>query len=207
MKFDLEFAGRIDDGPRRAALAMHALPEGDQAWILQQLPLAQRERLRDLVAELRSLGIPANRSFVEEMLAMPPGRPASSHAPSQEAPLAHADAVARLDAALVARVLKAEPPGVIAHLVDVQRWPWQDALLEQLGPAKRRRVEEALDGLRRSLRAKAPESLNRSLLAGLLARAQEEAPPPAPVAVQAATEAPTRSSRWRQALRRFGARA
>jgi hypothetical protein len=212
MKALLDVATQAQDGGRRAALAMHALRESDRAWILRQLPPAQREPLERLLAELKALAIPASPALVQEMLAAAPAAvklPAGAAAAPPDASASQLDALARLEAAQVARLVQAEPAGLIAQLLNVQHWPWQDALLEQLGVVKRRRVEEVLDTLRRRLRPKAPEALNRTLVTALLARAQAEAPrpvpPEAPIATRTAVQAWPR--RWRDAVaRRIGSR-
>lgn len=212
MKALLDVASQAQDGGRRAALAMHALREADRTWILRQLPPAQREQLERLLAELKALAIPASPALVQEMLAAAP----AAVKPQARAPAAQVDtwvsqldAIARLEAAQVARLLQAEPAGLIAQLLNVQHWPWQDAVLEQLGVVKRRRVEEVLDALRRRLRPKAPESLNRALVSALLARAQAEAPrpllPETPVPMRGSVQGWPR--RWRDAVaRRIGSR-
>lgn len=212
MKDLLGVTAQLQSGGRRAALAMHALREGDRAWILAQLPTAQRAQLEGLLAELKSLAIPASPALVEEMLAAAPVEAAkSSPAAPKTQPhtwTSQLDAIARLDAAQVARLVHDEPAGLIAQLLNVQHWPWQEALLEQLGVVKRRRVEEVLDTLRRRLRPPAPEALSRTLVAALLARAQAEAPTPAqPQAI--VTRPPVRAwpRRWRDAVaRRLGSR-
>lgn len=212
MKDLLGVTAQSQDGGRRAALAMHALREGDRVWILGQLPPAQREQLEGLLAELKSLAIPASPALVQEMLA---AAPVATAKPSAAAPKARPDAwssqldaIAQLEAAQLAHLVQAEPAGLIAQLLNIQHWPWQEALLEQLGVVKRRRVEEVLDTLRRRLRPRVPEALNRTLVAALLARAQAEVPRPAqPQAI--VTRAPVQAwpRRWRDAVaRRIGSR-
>ena len=46
---------------RQAALCLHGLASEDRQWLLSRLPDAHRAALRDLLAELESLGIPADR--------------------------------------------------------------------------------------------------------------------------------------------------
>ena len=200
MKALLDVASQAQDGGRRAALAMHALREADRSWILGQLPPAQREQLEGLLAELKALAIPASPALVQEMLAAAP----ADVKPQARAPAAQVDtwvsqldAIARLEAALVARLL------------NVQHWPWQEALLEQLGVVKRRRIEEVLDTLRRRLRPKAPEALNRALVSALLSRARAEAPQPVLPDAPAGARVPVQAwpHRWRDAVaRRLGSR-
>lgn len=113
---------------RRAALELHALPEGDRSWILAALPTAQRSSLEALLLELRDLGIPPEASLVA---AAAPRRDADSC-------LEHMNA-SRI--AALARILAEEPVGVTRALLAMRRWHWRDALLRELDP--QRRVELA----------------------------------------------------------------
>jgi hypothetical protein len=45
---------------RQAALCLHGLAPDDRRWLLNRLPDRHRAMLRDLLAELESLGIPAD---------------------------------------------------------------------------------------------------------------------------------------------------
>lgn len=167
---------------RRAALAVHALGPQDRAWLLGQLPLAQRERLVPLLEELQTLGIPPRRDLLDEAVLRSESSRAAVHATSSDAPSApprvgyaqQRAALGRVDASAVAKLLQNEPPGLIAQLLEVQAWPWRQPVLEQLGVVKRRRVEELLDGLRRQVRPKPPEALQRALVTGLCQRTVDE---------------------------------
>ena len=167
---------------RRAALAVHALGPQDRAWLLGRLPPAQRERLVPLLEELQALGIPPRRDLLDEAVLRRETQRAAVNVEVQEAPAAaprlgyvqQRAALAHVDASAVAKLLQNEPPGLIAQLLEVQAWPWRQAVLEQLGAVKRRRVEELLDGLRRQVRPKAPEALQRALVAGLCKRTVDE---------------------------------
>jgi hypothetical protein len=174
MNLPFDSSLRAHDESRRAALAMHALPEIDRAWILRQLPPAQRERLDALLGELKALAIPANRVLVQELLAEAVQTPAPAVQAAGETQQQF-EAIAGLEAALLSRVLQAEPVALIAHLLDLRRWPWHDTLLEQLGVVKRRRVEDALQALRAPARRATPERLHRSIVAVLSAHAAAEA--------------------------------
>lgn len=175
---------------RRAALTLHALGAADRTWLLAQLPPLQRERLQAMLGELEALGIPASRNLLKDLLgaADTPPRPGADVSPaaSIEAspPLGGAGfhqqqaVLSRMDPTVVARVLQTEPAGLIAQLLNIQAWPWRQAVLEQLGLVKRRRVEEFLDGLHRQVRPKAPEALHRSLVAAVYSRAVDAAGAP-----------------------------
>jgi hypothetical protein len=142
---------------RKAALLLHAMPRGDRQWLLEQLPEAERASLNDLLAELETLGIPADRRLLDEAMAPVRSGPSSS-APSPFGSSGRADATRgeRPDVTgqlrlledanpiRLAAVLRDEPPGLIVQLLGLREWPWRERLLAQLGAPKRRQVEERL---------------------------------------------------------------
>lgn len=166
---------------RRAALALHALGGADRAWVLGQLPPDQRERLQPLLRELADLGIPADRSLLADVLdaqpkALHPSRvdaPADDHESGQDGFARKRAALSRLEAGRMAALLQTEPAGLIAQLLHAHAWPWRQAVLEQLGAVKRRRVEEALDGLRRQMPPAVPQALHGALVDALHLRVMD----------------------------------
>jgi hypothetical protein len=62
-------AVEVTSGRRRAALTLHALAVQDRDWLLEQLPLQERLPLRELLAELKELGIPADAQTIRSALA------------------------------------------------------------------------------------------------------------------------------------------
>ena len=158
---------------RRAALALHALGETDRAWLLAQLPEDERNRLQSMLAELTALGISAARSLLHDVLQdVPHAQLATIAAESQHAvvgPSGQRTALARIEPEMAVRLLQTEPAGVIAQVLAIQNWPWRHAVLDQLGPVKRRRVEEFLGNLRLQVRSQ-PEALHQALIAALYGR-------------------------------------
>lgn len=123
-----------------AALVVHAMSESDRHWVLAQLPPAQRTALQGLLAELRDLGIPADPELLRNVVgnAKPaPSEPAwVDHAATQaHAPIRHASPVA------LVMLLAAEPPELVARLLAMQDWPWEQAVLEKLGDEQRRAIQ------------------------------------------------------------------
>lgn len=171
---------------RRAALTLHALGAADRAWLLAQLPRPQRERLQGMLQELETLGIPASHDLLQDLMGaagaagavpnpaagVPPPMPADVLPTSGGADFSQQQAaLSRMDAASVARVLQNEPAGLIAQLLSIHAWPWREAVLEQLGLVKRRRVEELLDSWRRQVRPSMPDALHRTLVEAVHGRA------------------------------------
>ena len=175
---------------RRAALTVHALHGHDRAWLLAQLSADDRRRLLPMLSELTALGITADPSLLADVdgpgavagaIESPQLRlaglvPVDAPGP-QDADQRFArqqTALGRLEPGLASRLLQAEPPGLIAQVLSIQAWPWRHVVLEQLGPVKRRRVQEDLDKLRRRVRPQ-PAALHRALVQALCSRSAEPA--------------------------------
>jgi hypothetical protein len=112
--------------PRRAALLVHAMSEGDREWVLGALPPHQRVELEILLDELRELGIPPDDALLREVF---------EAAVAQTVPATPVDRLYRLPADRVpalARVLQKEPPRLVATLLALRDWPWRSELLRSL---------------------------------------------------------------------------
>jgi hypothetical protein len=192
---------------KRAALLVHGMEVADREWLLGQLAPRDRGRMQGMLAELQTLGIPASRELLEGVVAAAGPRDVVSVADAGatvETPHVVADedqvlTTGRCSGAALARVLAHEPPELIAHLLDAQRWPWHGDLLARLDPAARADVEKALLRLRRAGHAPA-HALRRAALAGLAARL-----PVNDSAVENVDPAPSRRarlSRWWSTRRR-----
>jgi hypothetical protein len=162
---------------RRAALTVHALGRTDRVWLLAQLPAVERERLESMLEELAALGIPVDRGVLDEVVSSAPAEPAAPLAarvdtlPHKPVDFAQQQAaLSRVDPAVLVKLLHKEPAGLIARVLASHAWPWRQAVLEQLGPAKRRHIEELLDRLRRQVQPRAPESLHKALVEAVYSR-------------------------------------
>jgi len=119
------------NGLRRAALALHGLPEHDRHWVLERLGGADRARLAQLLEELRKLGIPPDESLLAE---------AQKRIPETRAP----SRIHEASAAQMLAILAREPAGLIAAVLRIESWPWEAAFLARLEPALRERVASAM---------------------------------------------------------------
>lgn len=132
------------EGIKHAALCLHSLGREDRQWLLAQLDDGQRQVIETCLAELRTLGIPAEPSLIREAA----GQPAADHAESSRLTSAQAEPdrfsrVDRLPASALFSVLAAEPDATVAALVWLHPWSWRPALLDILGPDRRARIEAA----------------------------------------------------------------
>jgi hypothetical protein len=116
---------------KKAALALHALAASDREQVLRRLTEDQRERLRPLLMELVSLGIPAN--IAETSLL--PKEPSISRCESS---------LSAVPATVIARLLASQSVETIGALFAAGDWTWKDDVLEQLPLAKRRAVDSVI---------------------------------------------------------------
>lgn len=124
-------------GARHAALLLHAMTPLDRGWMLNALPVGEREEMRRLLAELEELGIERDATLIAE---------ATAHVHAGSA-MSDESMLMTLDEPGVQRAvecLRAEPVGLIAHWLHIAAWPWRDALLRAMEPVQRRRLEGAM---------------------------------------------------------------
>jgi hypothetical protein len=119
------------NGLRRAALALHGLPEHDRHWVLERLAGADRTRLTQLLDELQKLGIPPDELLLADAQKRIPEAPAPSR-------------IQQASAAQMLAILAREPAGLITAVLRIEPWPWQAAFLARLEPALRERVAAAM---------------------------------------------------------------
>ncbi len=137
MKFaDLATAAQ-GHGERQAALILYGLTAVDQAWLIAQLAPSQQQRLRELLAELKAMGIASNAGRI---LATVNATPQSDRAALDDHAFLmqlSAEAVTTLSLAL-----RREPASLVAQCLAIAPWPWAAGLLELLPAVQRRQVED-----------------------------------------------------------------
>lgn len=150
---------------KKAALHIHSLNDSDRRWLLGNLPGHQVERLRPMLDELKSLGIPRRQGLVREVDEF--GSPATPADPepdqaAQEPP----ESVGRLLQAAPERLHQAlmdEAPAVTAAVLLAYDWPWQQAVLDAFDAAQRQTISEAMEQIKGKVTEKASHALVRVL--------------------------------------------
>jgi len=121
-------------GHRRAAAALHGLQEEDRQWLLTELPDADRDILNRLLGELTELGFEPGSTASASTTAM-------LLAPqSNAADLSSADIVRNTTARHMSALLEHEPSSLIAQVLGIETWPWEQAFLQMLSPLRRDRI-------------------------------------------------------------------
>lgn len=210
---------------RQAALLVHAMAPQDRQWLLDALPLEQREPLIKLLDELRDLGIPADPHALESLTSLNSltkapvlltHEPAFDPLPAPAHPYASAPAVPEppprppdldliqsldvlSDAQLLTLilVLRPEPPGLVARLLQLHDWSWRVLVLSELGALKKQRITQYQKQLAQN---EGGEALDTALLQRLRHRIDQETQlltHAAPARLLNAQPAPW----WRRALR------
>jgi hypothetical protein len=115
---------------RRAALVAHAMPEGDRAWLLDELQPTHRVVLSGLLKELQLLGVPRDASLLEDFT-----RPPLVRQPST--PLGELQSLGTGEVAGLAELMEFEPPLLVSRLLAAGDWPWRQQLLDALSAGRR----------------------------------------------------------------------
>jgi len=167
-------------GARHAALLLHAMAAADRDWMLDALPQQERAELIPLLAELEALGIERDPTLIDavtsdEGLAATPTQ-AAEGVSGGERPTAVSDeamlwSLDPQEVSALAELLRIEPAGLVAEFLAVANWPWRDALLANLEPVQRRKI----DGHRATMDAAAstPPALRTALIAMIATRLRE----------------------------------
>lgn len=146
----------VPHGARQAALLLHTLGDTDRQWLLNQLDAHARSEAQTLLAELVALGVPADPSLREAVLAPAQAAigaraaDAASLPPLSSLPTSASARLAQATVVEMAGLLKNEPDALIAALLrEAQRayageWVWRSGVLDRLGPTRRRRIGELL---------------------------------------------------------------
>lgn len=175
---------------RQAALVLHALVAKDRHWMMQQLPGAQRELVRPLLEELAQLGLPADKSLVDEVL--------GNMRTPQPIDVPVASALEQASAHEVALLLQDEPDALVGKLLSLQAWAWKDKFILLLPPDRRAAVLQSLASYTHDAgKGIVSPELDAALLQELEARLQK----------LLAAPVPTRGlmARWRSAAVWLGA--
>lgn len=149
--------------PRQAALLLGAMSAPDRAWVLAQLPAADRAILDPLLGELDALGIPVDADLLDAVLDKPArGAPTE---PGSPAPRDAVDTAVVLNAApaVLLKLLAHEPVGLIARLLGMRAWPWQQEFMKLLPASKAVEVRDCLERYAISLTDDAPDPAVASL--------------------------------------------
>jgi hypothetical protein len=128
----MNLAAHPSQSLRKAALAVHALAAPDRAWVLQALPRNHREELEPLLAELKALGIPADRSLY-----------LATDAALREPELAWPETLDAATLTALSNTLAKEPEQVTQALLAIRPWSWGPRLLAGWTGERRAALAEA----------------------------------------------------------------
>ncbi len=185
-------------GERRAALLLHAMSDADRGWLLANLPDSQRAELGALLEELAQMQIAPDPTLLQRAIGKPqaPAAPTRPATPARPRHLSDRDFLMELTGTQVralAAALASEPALLVARCLQIQPWPWHEALLAQFHAAFRRQVQELLD----APPGVAPQGLaGTSLADALAARMRQCCEQAEPVAASPAAPPASALQRW-----------
>jgi hypothetical protein len=130
-------------GHRQAAAALYGLARADQDGILSELAERDQRILRGYLAELTELGFDKTVTMAPSNGTQPAEQPPSATAGAVE--FAPGSRLRGAGASEVFAVVAQEPAALIAQLLALEAWPWAEAILDMLPPARSTQVKIAID--------------------------------------------------------------
>lgn len=157
---------------RQAALTLHALSQDDRRRVWSRLAPDKRSALEPLLAELRDLGIPAGRAWVDVDAV-------SNEAETQPELDRLVSRTRRLRVEVILKVLSLQSLDTAACVLAWASWPWRDAVLSNWSPESRLSLSQRVQ--ERSLAPSNPFVM--AMLLGSLLRAAQAPVPAQPAQV------------------------
>ncbi len=148
-------------GHRRAAVALYGLSEVDRRWILDELPVTDRDSLVQYLDELKDLGF--DRSNLQ-------GVSGDGFALVTDRDITATDRLRAATAAQMFDILRDEPTSLIAQFLSIHHWPWANDFQQFFISARQEHIRSALA----SVNADATERCN-FLLESVASRLNEVA--------------------------------
>lgn len=111
---------------KKAALYLHGLNEEDASWMLQQLPEDKSSFLQTILDELQQLGIPKERTLLDDVLSSQQGIQA-------ETAEREVSFLASIDAGDIVSAFESESDEVFALFLSIHEWPWKEQALSGSG--------------------------------------------------------------------------
>jgi hypothetical protein len=150
---------------KKAALHIHSLNDSDRQWLLGNLPDHQVERLRPMLNELKSLGIPRRQDLVQAADEFDSPAPDAGPVPEQEVqePPEFVGRLMQAPPERLHRALMDEAPAVTAAALLACDWPWHHAVLDAFDAAQRQTISEAMVQMKGKVTEKASHALVRVL--------------------------------------------
>ncbi|MEN9864922.1 MAG: hypothetical protein RL748_512 [Pseudomonadota bacterium] len=123
-------------GHRRTAVVLHGLQAQDRQWMLAELPGADQAIVRSHLAELEALGFQPG----PDVLAAVQDLAASVAMTADAAVVSDVSGLQHATLQQMQTLLQDEPAALVARLLALQNWPWQEALLAALPAPQRQRI-------------------------------------------------------------------
>lgn len=134
----------MNEGYRRAALALSALGKADRAWILENLASDERLPLAGLLTDLQRQGIKVPASELEALLQSKPR--SDEEGAGTNRPLMPLPRLALMGADQVFRVLWREPDWLVAVICGIAKWRWLPEFLRMLQDQRASQVQQHMRG-------------------------------------------------------------
>lgn len=157
-------------GQRRAALALHALPEHDRQRVLLKLSPALVNTLQPLLDELNALGIPKGKPWIADD-AIVPSRALPSHPDARKLWLLSSDQVLAL--------LADQSLDTVAVILACTDWPWKGQVVKEWPSGARTALRDRLEKM-----AGHPLAADHRVVHNLLSKMAEGVDRLPPAAVQ-----------------------
>jgi hypothetical protein len=129
---------------KQTALILHAMTSEDRKFILDQLQQDVRPYLETLISDLDNLGFVPQFDFLESVISLTESRGRSTGDSEQ---VTSSEFQLQPNLHLLLRILNAEPPRVVAQILKIKKWAFEEKLLGMMSPIRKEMILQTKNGI------------------------------------------------------------
>ena len=124
------------------ALKLHSIDEVDRQWILNSLSTDEARKLMNVLNEIKSINLTDNAQIIQESLTHIESWQGQGINNKNDKLSEQIAIVDKIDPEILIPVLAEENTWILAVLLSIHSWRWQESLLKILSPNKKMQIKQ-----------------------------------------------------------------